>query len=95
MVVVEASADKRQVFYSALYRFFLQPNDLSDVGMPAEYSGYSFWDTFRAAFPLQTIIAPEMMAGYVDSLMRLQPRQGVMPVMPFFGCEACSMIGNH
>ena len=95
MVVVEASADKRQVFYSALYRFFLQPNDLSDVGMPAEYSGYSFWDTFRAAFPLQTIIAPEMMAGYVDSLMRLQRRQGFMPVMPFFGCEACSMIGNH
>lgn len=95
MELADTSSDKRRVFYSALYRLFLQPNDLSDVGMPAEYSGYSFWDTFRAAFPLQTVIAPEMMAGYVDSLMRLQRRQGFMPVMPFFGCEACSMIGNH
>jgi len=95
MELAGVTREQRTVFYSALYRLFLQPNDLSDVGEDPEFSGHSFWDTFRAAFPLRTILAPEMMPDIVASLLRQSRRQGFLPVMPFADCDACSMIGNH
>ena len=45
-----------ECFRTSLYRLFLQPNNIADVG-DEFYSTFSLWDTFRAAHPLYAIIA--------------------------------------
>ena len=85
----------RKAFYTALYHLYLHPNVLSDVGEPVRYTGFSTWDTFRAAHPLYTILAPERVQGIVDSMLACQRRRGFLPIWEAFGYENQCMIGNH
>lgn len=107
--VCEADAESRKIFKTGLYHLFSQPNDLADadgryrgadgkVAMAVDghyYSGFSLWDTFRAAHPLYTILAPERVNGFVNSMLAQYRAVGYLPVIPYFGCETFCMIGNH
>ena len=85
----------RKSFYTALYHLYLHPNVISDVGEPIRYTGFSIWDTFRAAHPLYTITAPERVQGIVDSMLARQKKKGYLPIWEAFGYENQCMIGNH
>ena len=103
------SDDEKEVFYTSLYHLFLQPNNLADVDGRARdaatslfqtrrgvhYSGFSLWDTFRAAHPFYTLVVPEKTADFVDSLLAQHRSLGFLPVIPYFGRESYCMIGNH
>lgn len=104
-----ADEESRRIFKTGLYHLFTQPNDLADsdgryrgadgrVAKSADgryYSGFSLWDTFRAAHPLYTILAPERVDGFVNSMLAQYRAVGYLPVIPYFGCETFCMIGNH
>ena len=94
-------------FYTALYRVFLQPNNLADAdgryrrpdgkAAAAEggrfYTTLSLWDTFRAAHPLYTLVAPERVPGFVDTFMDHARAHGHLPAWSLWGREAHCMIG--
>ena len=104
-----AGRDQLVTFYTSLYHLFLQPNDIADadgryrgadgkvhVGKGGRYfSGLSLWDTFRAAHPLYTILTPELVDPFVESMLEQYRAVGFLPVIPYFGCESYCMIGNH
>lgn len=96
-------------FYTSLYHLFVQPNILSDVdgcyrnaadkvikgGASQTYSTFSLWDTYRAAHPLYTIVAPERVNDFVVSMLEQGDAQGYLPIWPLWGNETHCMIGNH
>ena len=79
---------------AALYRTAIQPNDIGDVGRE-EYSTFSLWDTFRAAHPLYTLLAPERVNGFVRSLLKVYERNGYLPIWGLWGTDTHCMIGHH
>ena len=84
-VDVEGSTEEQRVlFYSSLYRVFLSPFNATFGGRyvgtdavlrEAEdwtfYSGWSMWDTYRAKFPLITLLDPEAASDICRSLVSL------------------------
>ena len=87
--------ETRANFSAALYRAMLQPNDLGDAGGEPFYSTLSLWDTFRAAHPLYTLVAPERVDGFVNSMLRQCDEQGFLPIWALGGGENHCMIGHH
>lgn len=101
---------QKATFYSCLYRANIFPckfYEYNAQGQPYYYSpfdgkihdGYlftdtGFWDTFRAQFPLYSIICPTMEGRYVKSLLDVQQQWGWLPSWAFPG-EQGGMIGNH
>ena len=85
----------RHVFEAACYRTMIHPSDLSDVGERPDYSNLSLWDIFRACSPLQTILAPEVTAGLVESMSDIFERQGYLPILHAWGAENHCMVGHH
>jgi putative alpha-1,2-mannosidase len=73
-VQVEGSLNDKVNFYTTLNHLYIQPNNIADVdgiyvGPNREitksptgkyYSTLSHWDTFRAAFPMYTILSSEI-----------------------------------
>lgn len=109
-IAITGSNEQKINFYTALYRLFIQPSDISDVTgeyrgadnmmgrvQPghAYYSTLSLWDTFRAAHPLYTIIAPELVEDVVRSMVAHFQAAGYLPVWTLWGKESDDMIGNH
>jgi len=93
---VVGTPEERTRWYSALYRLCVQPNDISDAadGRP-NYSTLSLWDTYRAAHPFYTLVAPELVKGVVDSMLRHAREKGALPIWSIWGFEGHCMIGNH
>jgi len=58
------------------------------------YTDTGFWDTFRAQFPLNTLLQPEMHGRYMQALLDAYKQCGWLPSWSF-PSEAGSMIGNH
>lgn len=81
-------------FYSALYRTGIQPNNIADVPDRC-YSTLSLWDTYRAAHPLYTLVAPERVGDIVTGMLAHRKRFGYLPVWSIWGRDAHAMIGNH
>jgi putative alpha-1,2-mannosidase len=104
-----AGAEERKIFKTGLYHLFIQPNDIADVdgryrgadgkvhvaSSGCYYTGFSLWDTFRAAHPLYTVLTPEKVDGFVNSMLEQYRAVGYLPVIPYFGSETFCMIGNH
>ena len=84
----------RTIFESAFYRTMIHPSDIGDIG-ERFYSNLSLWDIFRACSPLQTIVAPEVTAGVVRSMVEAYERQGYLPILHAFGGENHCMVGHH
>lgn len=96
-------------FYTSMYHLFIQPNNIADLDgkyrgaddkvytspTGAYYSTFSLWDTYRAAHPLYTILAPERVDGMVQSMIAHYKVKGALPIWTLWGKENYCMIGNH
>ena len=101
--------DSRTVFYTSLYHAFIQPSLASDVDgryrtmnheieqdtSYTNYTVFSLWDTFRAAHPLYTIVAPEQNQAFIRSLLRKYDESGILPKWELASNETGTMIGYH
>lgn len=108
-IQVDASHEEKTKIYTALYHSLLAPFLYSDVNN--EYLGFdkqrhqtdgsknytvmSLWDTFRAANPLFTLFAPEVVNDIVNSMLRQYDEYGLLPVWPLWSSETNCMIGYH
>ncbi|MBR4597258.1 MAG: GH92 family glycosyl hydrolase, partial [Opitutales bacterium] len=104
-----ACKDQKQNFYTALYRNFIQPNNIADIDgayrgaygkvafspKRAYYSTFSLWDTFRASHPLYTILCPDKVEIFADSMLRHFDAFGKLPIWTLWGKENYCMIANH
>lgn len=101
-------ADKR-TFYTALYHTMIAPSLFNDAngdyrGTDKEvyknpgyntYTTFSLWDTYRAAHPLFTIVQPERVNDFVNTMLAIYQQQGKLPVWHLMGCETDCMVGYH
>ncbi|MDO8885865.1 GH92 family glycosyl hydrolase, partial [Candidatus Oleimmundimicrobium sp.] len=94
-VQIEGSTEQKNIFYTSMYHLFIQPNNIADVNQPPFYSTLSLWDTYRAAHPLYTILAPDRVDGFVNSMLHQFDQQGFLPIWALWGKETYCMIGNH
>ena len=92
---IEGSDDQKKNWYTSLYHLSIQPNNMADVGAKPFYSTFSCWDTFRAAHPLYTILAPDRAAEFVDSMLEQGRRTGYLPIWTLWGKDNQCMIGTH
>ena len=93
--VIEGTEAQKTAFYTSMYRLGIAPNVISDAGEPPFYSTLSFWDTFRAAHPLYTILSPERVPGMIDSILKQGRKTGFMPIWCLWGVDNQCMIGTH
>lgn len=108
-IEVEGTSDELFNFYTSFYHTLIQPNQISDVdGLYRNaadsvvmatggkfYSTFSLWDTYRAAHPFYTLMVPEKVDGFVNSLLDQAEVQGYLPIWGLWGKENFCMIGNH
>lgn len=110
VIVEGGSEEDKATFYSCLFRaslFSRKFYELDKAGQPYYFSPYDgkvhsgylftdtgFWDTFRAQFPLNTLLHPQMHGRYMQSLLSSWEQCGWLPSWSF-PSEAGSMIGNH
>jgi predicted alpha-1,2-mannosidase len=92
---VEGDESQKTSFYTALYHLFIQPNNIADVGAEPFHSTFSCWDTFRAAHPLYTIVTPDLVDGFVNSMLKQGRRTGFLPIWTLWGKDNQCMIGTH
>lgn len=109
VIDIDASKEIKEVFYTGLYRNFIQPNNIADVdgkyltpdyGLNTSpsgkyYSTFSLWDTYRATHPLYAIIKPSKDAEFINSMLWQQTIFGYLPIWHLWGDENYCMIGNH
>ena len=108
---VEVTGTKDQLinYYTCLYHALIQPNQISDVdgmyrnaknevvktGGDAFYSTFSLWDTYRAAHPFYTLVVPERVDGFINSLIENGEAQGFIPIWALWGKDNYCMVANH
>jgi len=92
---IEGAGAQKTAFYTSMYHLFIAPNDISDVGNDPFFSTLSFWDTFRAAHPLYTILEPERVPSMIDSILKQGRKTGFMPIWCLWGVDNQCMIGTH
>lgn len=99
----------RTTFYTALYHTMFAPSLFNDTdgtyrGTDKEvyenpgfnnYSVFSLWDTYRAAHPLFTLVQPNKVNDFVNSLLAAYEQQGKLPVWHLKGNETNTMVGYH
>ena len=99
--------DANKIFHTALYHAFIQPNTFNDVngdyrGSDKEvytnapftnYTVFSLWDTYRAAHPLYTIVQPERVPDFINSMLAIYDQKGLLPVWHLYGGDTYEMIG--
>jgi predicted alpha-1,2-mannosidase len=97
-------------FYTALYRTMLFPRKFYEFDKDnkiVHYSPYNgkvldgymftdngFWDTFRAAFPLLTIVFPELNSQIMEGLANTYKESGWLPEWASPGHRDC-MVGSN
>lgn len=110
VLVEGGTAEDKATFYSCLFRANLFSHtfyEYNSKGEPYYYSPYDgkihngymytdngFWDTFRAQFPLNTLLHPTMEGHYMQALLAAQQQCGWLPAWSFPG-ETGGMLGNH
>lgn len=107
-VSIEAPSDQQRIFATALYHAFLHPSVISDLDgrwrgpngliqscdTGLRYSTFSLWDGFRAAMPLYTILVPERVNDFMNSLLDHFDESGRLPIWTIWGGETGTMIGE-
>ncbi|MDJ0625806.1 MAG: GH92 family glycosyl hydrolase [Candidatus Caenarcaniphilales bacterium] len=107
--VYGSDSETKKIFYTALYHSLIHPTLFSDVdgryrGLDNQvhkdvknehYTVFSLWDTFRAVHPLFTLIQPERVDDFIESLIDGYQKTDRLPVWPLWGNETGTMIGYH
>ncbi len=94
-ILIEGTDVQKEMFYSAMYKLFIHPDNVADAGKKPHYSTFSLWDTYRAAHPLYTLIAPDKVDDFVNSMLDQYDEQGFLPIWSLWGIENYGMIGDH
>jgi predicted alpha-1,2-mannosidase len=108
-IEIDAAQKQKEIFYSCMYRLFIQPGNIADIDGKYRgaddsiriakngefYSTLSLWDTYRAAHPLYTLIAPEKVNGFINSMIEHSKAAGFLPIWTAWGKDNYCMIGNH
>ena len=94
-VKAKGAPDKIKNLYTAIYHLCFQPNLISDVGEDDLYSTFSCWDTYRAAGPLYTILTPEYVPAFINSMLWHFDNNGFLPVWTLWGGDNQCMNGVH
>jgi predicted alpha-1,2-mannosidase len=110
ILVEGGSDDQLTTFYTALYRTMLFPRKFFEYdknNRMVHYSPYNgkvndgymftdngFWDTFRAVFPLFTLVFPEMNGQMMEGLANAYKESGWLPEWASPGHRDC-MIGSN
>jgi predicted alpha-1,2-mannosidase len=103
------TADQRQVFYSCLYRALLfprlwhEPDADGNLHHFSPYNGkvvpgvmyadHGYWDTYRAWYPLMSIVYPDKLAEILQAWVYAYTEGGWLPQFPAPGYRAC-MTGS-
>jgi predicted alpha-1,2-mannosidase len=96
-----------KVFYTALYHTMITPalyndHDGSYRGTDGKvyshapfnnYTIFSLWDTYRTLNPLMTLIQPERVNDFVNTMLAIYQQQGKLPIWHLQGRETDCMVG--
>lgn len=101
-------ADKKS-FYTAFYHTMIAPSLFNDNN--GDYRGtdkqvhknpgyntytiFSLWDTYRAAHPLFTLVQPDRVNDFVNTMLDIFDQQGKLPIWHLYGNETNTMVGYH
>lgn len=94
-------------FYTAMYHAFMQPIIFNDINGDyrgtdkkvyekatfTNYTVFSLWDTYRAAHPLYTILQPDRVPDFINSMLAIYEQQGRLPVWHLYGSDTNEMVG--
>ena len=100
IAVEGGSESERTIFATALYHAFIDPREVGS----GELNGHRFvrrtvfsgWDVFRSAFPLYTLLRPDIVSDTVNSMMETvtSGKRDTLPRWDIFGCPSGCMIGQ-
>lgn len=108
--IIDDNEVGKELFYSFVYNTLVYPMLYSDVdgrfrgpdrkvhtsaGFPYYAGVVGFWDTFRAACPLLTILRPDVANDYVRTCLTHFDIFGQLPIWTLAGQENFQMIGLH
>jgi predicted alpha-1,2-mannosidase len=99
----------KKAFYTAFYHTMIAPSLFNDangdyLGTDKEvhrnpgyntYTIFSLWDTYRAAHPLFTLVQPERVNDFVNTMLDIFDQQGKLPIWHLYGNETNTMVGYH
>jgi predicted alpha-1,2-mannosidase len=101
----------RRIFYTSLYHAMTAPQLCDDAngsyrgpdgkihpgGGFQFYSTFSLWDTFRAEHPLLTLLQPERVNDFIQTMLAFYQESSdhALPSWPLAGGETWCMIGYH
>jgi predicted alpha-1,2-mannosidase len=105
-IKTENKADKR-VFYTALYHAMMHPSLFNDHNGDYQgadnkihqkpsfnnYSVFSTWDTYRAEHSLLTILNPDKISDFVNTMLAIYDEQGYLPIWHLNGYDTGTMVG--
>ena len=109
-VISDDDERNKEMFYTFVYNTLLYPMLYSDVdgrfrgpdyqiypsaGHPYYAGVIGFWDTFRAACPLLTILHRDVANDYVKTCLTHYDIFGQLPIWVLAGGETFQMIGIH
>ncbi len=106
---IEADAETKKVFYTALYHCYVQPNIFNDIdnryrgrddkihNLPKGkyYTVFSLWDTYRAWHPLMTILEPQATNDFINTFLLQYQQSKLLPIWELAANETNCMIGYH
>jgi predicted alpha-1,2-mannosidase len=104
------NANVRQTFYSALYHTMTAPTLYNDADHSYRgpdqkvhsgngfqyYSTFSIWDIYRAEMPLMTLVQPDRVNDFVQSMLAFYQESPLhaLPMWPLASQETGCMIGS-
>ncbi|KAI0762350.1 glycosyl hydrolase family 92-domain-containing protein [Fomes fomentarius] len=101
-----ATREENEVFYTAVYHALQYPYEQSEDGKyysgyddkvheGESYTGYSIWDTYRAAWAWQILLAPERIPGMVQSMLQDYLEGGWLPMWKNIVETNIMVVGTH
>ncbi|MGM9753127.1 MAG: GH92 family glycosyl hydrolase [Candidatus Cryptobacteroides sp.] len=98
---------QEKIFYTSLYHTMITPELFSDCDMryrgadglvhrceEPQYTILSLWDTYRAQFPLATLIHGDLSRSLSSTFLNIYRQQGKLPVWHLDAAETDCMVGN-
>ncbi len=99
--ITGGTPDERTIFYTALYRTAMMPNDVTGEvpGFPEDephyWNFYCIWDTYHTVNPLYTLIDPKRQADLIRSLIAVYEKHGWLPDAWIAGGYGSIQGGTH
>jgi len=108
-IEIDADSITKNIFYTALYHCYTQPNIFNDVDKRYRgrdqkihtlqrghyYTVFSLWDTYRAWHPLMTILEPQATNDFIQTFLLQYEQAKLLPVWELASNETNCMIGYH